>query len=96
MMLNAGRFMILCLTALLISCATSKPEIVTQVETITLDREVLVPVPAGLVQEVPVRLLPSRPDTIDLGTTYNATVTALLIANMRLREIGKLNEREDP
>jgi hypothetical protein len=51
---------------------------------------VLVPVPAGLTEQVEIPRLPANPDTIALAAAYRATVIRLLIANGRLREISEL------
>lgn len=81
----------LCLLSLLSACASPRPPtVVSEVETITLTKEVLVPVPAGLTEQVEIPRLPANPDTIALAAAYRATVIRLLIANGRLREISEL------
>jgi hypothetical protein len=73
------------------ACASQRPPtVVSEVETVTLTREVLVPIPAGLTEQVDIPQLPANPDTIALAAAYRATVIRLLIANGRLREISEL------
>ena len=63
---------------------------VTETETVTLTKEIMVPVPESLTAELQIPRLPSNADTLMLGTTYKATVIRLLVCNMQLNEIGKL------
>ncbi len=86
---NAICSLTLCL--LLTACVSSPQEIVvTRTEAITLIKEIMVPVPASMTAQVPIPILPRNADTLELGATYKATVIRLMIANMQLDEIGKL------
>jgi len=62
----------------------------TRTETVVIEKEVLVPVPVGLTAPVPIPQLSPDADTLELGAVYRATVIRLMIANMQLAEIGKL------
>lgn len=64
----------------------------TETETVTLTKEVLVPVPDELTRPVEIPKLPPNPDTLQLSTTYKATLIRLLIANGQLKEIGELGK----
>ena len=74
----------------LAGCSTTPPTVVTETKTVTLNKLVLVPVPAALTQTVEIPQLPASADTLELGATYRATVIRLMVANMQLAEIRKL------
>ena len=59
-------------------------------EYIEIVKEVMVPVPEGLTQQVEIPQLNKNPDTLQLGMTYRQTVTRLMVANRRLAEIATL------
>jgi len=84
--------MSLCLLISLIGCAA--PQVVTETKTVTIEKEVLIPIPAGLTQQVEVPAMPDNLDTIGLGVLYKQTFTRLLIANGRLKEIESLAPKE--
>ena len=87
-MKNATNLTSLCLLTLLIGCAECP--VVVKTETVTLEKEVLVPVPKSLTKQVEVPPMPDNLDTIGLGVLYKITLTRLLIANGRLKEIEGL------
>jgi hypothetical protein len=47
-------------------------------------------VPPGLTEQVEIPEIPGEMDTIDLGVLYKKTVSQLMIANGKLREIARL------
>jgi len=92
MTLNVASLLILCLVTMCAGCVSPAPKIVTETETVIIEKEVLVPVPAGLTEQVEVPVLPANPDTIQLGAAYRATVIRLMVANGKLAEIRDLYE----
>ena len=72
------------------ACASQVPVIVTRVEHVVIEKEVLVPVSESLIERVPMPVLPPDYDLLQLGLTYKATVIRLMIANRKLKEIGDL------
>lgn len=63
-----------------------------ETETITLTKEVMVPVPPALARPVPVPQVSTPLTTVGLGQVYSDTLRALIIANKRLSEISRLGE----
>ena len=70
-------------------CA-SAPQIVTRTETVTLTKEVLIPVPEALTKQIEIPQVTDNMDTLGLGLLYKQTVTRLTIANGQLAEIAGL------
>lgn len=86
--------MLACLLLLLTSCA-SKPAVRT--ETVTVERPVVVAVPAALTEPVPEPQLPAGELTNeDIVDHVDALRAALRQANRKLREIAGLPLDESP
>lgn len=77
----------------LTGCASQEPRTVVKTRTVTLEREVMVPVPKELTDQVEVPVLPANADTLQFGATYRATVIRLMVANGKLKEIERLGEQ---
>ena len=78
----------------LTSCASTIPTVVTETETVVVEKEIMVPVPDSLTALVQIPLLTPKADTLELGATYKATVIRLMVCNGQLAEIGQLHEQD--
>lgn len=81
----------LCLVIFLTGCASTEPRTVVKTRTLTIEKEVLLPVPEELTEQVEVPLLPVNADTLQVGAVYRATVIRLMVANGKLKAIEELS-----
>jgi len=82
-----------CLAVLLASCAC--PEPIVKPETVTIEKEIILPVPARLTAPIDIPQMCAVMDTLALGALYKQTVTGLMVCNGQLSEIRGLVEPKD-